>query len=161
MSRNHPQFDALGIGQADLTERVAEAMRSVSRAYVETVVATLAQHGFAGLTAATISLLAMVPAEGARAVDLGRSTGRTKQAAGKLIGELQINGYVTRVADPHDRRGFLVQATERGTAALACGAQVKDQLAGRAVDVLGAEALERLHRDLAALEDVFRDQVMR
>ena len=82
-------------------------------------------------------------------------------AAGKLIGELQINGYVTRVADPHDRRGFLVQATERGTAALACGAQVKDQLAGRAVDVLGAEALERLHRDLAALEDVFRDQVMR
>jgi hypothetical protein len=34
-------------------------------------------------------------------------------------------------------------------------------MAGRAVEVIGAEALERLHRDLAALEEAFRDQLAR
>lgn len=154
-------IDALGIGAAGLTERVAEAMRNVSRAYLETVVATLARRGFGGLTVASVSLLARLPGTGMRAVDLARATGRTKQAAGKLIGELEANGYVTRAPDPDDRRGFLVRASGRGQDALSLGAQVKDELAGRAVEVIGAEALERLHRDLAALQEVFRDAAAR
>ncbi|MFO6448189.1 MarR family winged helix-turn-helix transcriptional regulator [Erythrobacter sp. NE805] len=149
--------DALGLAQAGLTERVAEAMRSVARAYVETIVAALAARGFEALTAATVTLLAKLPDRGITAADLARATGRTKQAAGKLIAELEQNGYVVRAPDPDDRRGFLIRASERGREALAIGAEVKDQLADRAAGVLGAKSLERLHRDLAALEAAFRD----
>lgn len=146
--------DVLGIAHANLTERLADAMRAVSRAYVSAVVTGLAEQGFSGLTAATLSILGRAPVSGIQTVALARATGRTKQATGKLIDELEAAGYIERTEDPEDRRGRLVRPTARGSAALALGAQIKARLSDRAFDVLGAEAMERLYGDLAALEGV-------
>lgn len=151
--------DALGIGHADLTDRVADAMRNVSRSYVESVVAALGHQGFAHLTVASLTLLVRLPERGIKVADLARGTGRTKQAAGKLIADLEQSGYVVRSPDPDDGRGFLVRPTEFGRKALSHGAAIKDDLAGRAIRVLGAEALERLYADLATLEDAFKDSL--
>lgn len=148
--------DALGLGHADLTERVADAMRGVSRAYVDTVVATLALKEFENLTVATVTLLARLPEHGIKVAALARATGRTKQAAGKLMADLELHGYVARTPDPDDGRGFLVCPTERGRSALSHGAAIKDGLAGRAVEVLGVDALERLYSDLTTLESAFK-----
>lgn len=156
-SRADELGDVLGFGHADLTERVADAMRSVSRAYVEIVVATLGRYGFDNLTVATATLLASLPERGIKVADLARVTGRTKQAAGKLIADLEENGYVTRIPDADDGRSFLVHPTVKGQEVLLRGAAIKDSLAVRAVEALGPQALQRLYRDLATLEVTFTE----
>ncbi|MEJ6399562.1 MarR family winged helix-turn-helix transcriptional regulator [Yoonia sp. 208BN28-4] len=150
--------DALGLDQADLTERAAEAMRGASRAYVAAIVSTLAESGFDGLTPASITLLARLPEGGAQTVALARASRRTKQATGKLVAELEANGYVKRVRDPADGRGMLVMPTRRGMDALKIGADAKVELAERTVSALGADELTRLYADLGRLENVFRDK---
>lgn len=162
---NHPkhkkdaQNDALGLAQADLTERVADAMRAVSRAYVMALIQALEKEGYDGLTPASISLLAKLPEQGVQTVVLANQTGRSKQATGKLVAELEANGYVERIPDPTDRRGRLVRLTKQGDAALANGVGIKEALSAHAVEALGPDALARLYADLASLEAVFADQV--
>lgn len=151
-SETQPNTDALGIVEADLTERVADAMRKASRAYVATLLQALAAKGYDGLTPASLSLLARVPSTGARTVDLARETGRTKQATGKIVMELEAHGYVQRGPDPADGRAQLVRQTDRSSAALAEGVNVKADLSKKAGAVLSAEALVRLYGDLSRLE---------
>ena len=153
-SNGTPGNDALGLAHAELTERLADAMRAGSRAYVAAVVRALEAGGFGGLTPATLTILTRLEPEGVQTVTLARGTGRTKQATGKLVEELETNGYVERVPDPGDRRGRLVRATAKGAEALALGARVKGELAQRAYADMGTDAMERLYADLEALERV-------
>jgi DNA-binding MarR family transcriptional regulator len=144
--------DALGIVEADLTERLADAMRRASRTYISTLIEALAAKGHDGLTPASLSLLARVPISGAQTAELARETGRTKQATGKIVAELEARGYARRGADPSDGRAQLVHRTDRGVAALADGAKVKAELSKSAGAALSAEVLERLYADLSRLE---------
>lgn len=150
--------DALGLAQADLTERVAVAMQSASRAYVAALLQALEAQGFDGLTPASVALLAWLPEEGAQTADLGRRTRRTKQATGRLVAELEARGYAERAADPDDRRASLVRPTARARAALAVGARVKGDLGAKAAAALGPEALARLYHDLERLEAVLDER---
>ena len=154
-----PNEDALGLNQADLLERVSDVMRDVSRTYVSAIVADLEQRGFTELTPASVSLLARLTPNGSQTVDLARQTRRTKQATGKLVQELENQGYVERAPDPSDGRAQLVRPTDKGKKALAAGAGVRKKLAEDAMTVFGSEALERLHDDLTLLEDIFKDKV--
>ena len=151
-SEQQSSTDVLGIVEADLTERVANAMRRASRAYVATLVQALAARGHDGLTPASLSLLARVPNTGATTADLARETARTKQATGKIVAELEANGYVRRGRDPSDGRALLVRRTDRGAAAMAEGANVKAELSRSAGAALSPDALERLYADLSRLE---------
>ncbi len=141
----------LGIAEAELTERVADAMKAASRSYVEALVRDLASAGFKGLTPSTAALLGWIPAEGVQAALLAQMTGRSKQAVAKLIAELEQGGYVRRMMDPSDRRGQLVLLTDHGDSVVEEGARIKARLAEEAVGLLGAKNLERLHNDLNAL----------
>lgn len=154
-----PNDDVLGLAQADLLERVAEVMRSVSRAYVAAIVDDLGRKGFTKLTPASVSLLARLTLSGSQTVDLARQTRRTKQATGKLVAELENQGYAERVPDPNDGRAQLVRTTDKGREALAAGIDVRKTLAERAMTVFGPEALERLCGDLTLLEDIFKEKV--
>ncbi len=146
--------DVLGFGEADLTERVAEAMKQASRAYVTAILLALSAEGFTALTPATLSLLSRLPEGGVQSAVIARATGRTKQATSKLVSELESAGYVERIADPNDRRGLLVKLTARGRAAMAVGLKAKAGLSGRAGDALGVERLTQLQVDLEALGHV-------
>lgn len=153
-----PRPDALGLAQADLTERVAGAMQAVSRAYVAALVQALAEQGFDGLTPASVTLLARLPEGGAQTAVLARETHRTKQATGKVVAELEARGYADRVPDPSDGRAQLVRATDKGRAALAAGVGVKSALAKRTASVMGEADLQRLYADLARLEEAFQTE---
>jgi len=143
--------DALGLAEVELTERVADAMRAASKAYLQAIVDGLAVHGMPGLTPATMSLLAQLGPEGATTSALARQKGRTKQATGKLVADLEAKGYVTRRPDPGDRRGQIIMLTDAGVSALDKGADMKSELTRIATDALGSGALKQLHVDLGKL----------
>lgn len=86
--------------------------------------------------------------QGTTAVDLGRTLGVTKQAAGKTIETLERIGYVERTRDPADTRRKIVRLTPYGMDALARSAAIFDDLRARWAAELGEDRLRALEEDL-------------
>jgi DNA-binding MarR family transcriptional regulator len=95
---------------------------------------------------------------GTTAVELGRTLGVSKQAAGKTIETLERTGYVERAVDPADTRRKLVRLTPRGIDALGRSARIFDTLRRRWADELGEDRLRALEADLRKVTpaDLFR-----
>lgn len=79
--------------------------------------------------------------EGTTAVELGRRLGVSKQAAGKLVDNLERLGYVERAADPSDARRKLVRLTAHGWDALHRSAMLFDAVRKRWADELGPDRM--------------------
>ena len=85
---------------------------------------------------------------GTTAVDLGRTLGVSKQAAGKTIDTLERIGYVQRTVDPDDTRRKVVRLTPYGVDALVRSARIFDDLRERWAAELGEERVQALVSDL-------------
>ncbi|GLX07117.1 MarR family winged helix-turn-helix transcriptional regulator [Microbispora sp. NBRC 16548] len=106
-------------------------------------------HGF---------VMQAIGTEGTTAVELGRTLGVSKQAAGKTIETLERLGYVERARDPRDTRRKIVRLTPWGVDVLARSARIFDDLRARWAAVIGDERLRDLEADLRKVtpQDVFR-----
>ncbi|GAB3892645.1 MarR family winged helix-turn-helix transcriptional regulator [Microbispora bryophytorum] len=106
-------------------------------------------HGF---------VMQAIGTEGTTAVDLGRTLGVSKQAAGKTIETLERLGYVERARDSRDTRRKIVRLTPSGVDVLARSARIFDDLRARWAAVIGDERLRDLEADLRKVtpQDVFR-----
>jgi DNA-binding MarR family transcriptional regulator len=91
--------------------------------------------------------------QGIKSSELAQVLGMTKQAAQKMIDLLENYGYVTREAHPEDRRGKLVQLTQRGRDSLAESGAILRKLEKRWAEVIGQEQLEALRADLQKVID--------
>lgn len=83
---------------------------------------------------------------------LGRRMSVTKQAAADTITTLESRGYITRDADPADRRRIKLEVTDHGLALLREGEQVFDTLRAAWETQVGPERV-------AELEDTLRQLV--
>jgi DNA-binding MarR family transcriptional regulator len=95
---------------------------------------------------------------GTTAVELGRTLGVSKQAAGKTIDTLERIGYVERTLDPSDTRRKIVRLTPFGIDALVRSEQIFESLRQRWAAELGEERLNALVTDLRKVTpwDMFR-----
>jgi DNA-binding MarR family transcriptional regulator len=91
---------------------------------------------------------------GTTAVELGRTLGVTKQAAGKTIETLERIGYVQRAPDPDDTRRKVVRLTPYGLDALNRSARIFDDLRANWAAELGADRLQALESDLRKMTPV-------
>ncbi|TDB96995.1 MarR family winged helix-turn-helix transcriptional regulator [Actinomadura sp. 7K534] len=85
---------------------------------------------------------------GTTAVELGRSLGVTKQAAGKMVESLERMGYVERTADPADARRKIVRLTARGADCLDRSARIFERIRADWVRRLGADRVRAMEHDL-------------
>ncbi|WP_219467631.1 MarR family winged helix-turn-helix transcriptional regulator [Nonomuraea rhizosphaerae] len=106
-------------------------------------------HGF---------VMQAIGGHGTTAVELGRTLGVSKQAAGKTIDTLERIGYVERTVDPQDTRRKLVRLTPYGMDALVRSGQIFESLRQRWAAELGEERLDALVTDLRRMTppDMFR-----
>ncbi|XVQ89011.1 MarR family winged helix-turn-helix transcriptional regulator [Microbispora siamensis] len=106
-------------------------------------------HGF---------VMQAIGTEGTTAVELGRTLGVSKQAAGKTIETLERLGYVERARDPRDTRRKIVRLTPSGVDVLVRSARIFDDLRTRWAAVIGDDRLRALEADLRKVtpQDVFR-----
>jgi DNA-binding MarR family transcriptional regulator len=102
----------------DLTRLLLEARRSIA----DELAAELTDRGYDDLRPGHAAVfLAIDRRTGSRLVDMAADARVTKQAMMASIDELELRGYVRRVADPTDTRAKLVRLTARGrTAAAQC-----------------------------------------
>lgn len=89
--------------------------------------------------------------DGIRLTRLAELAGITKQSAGEIVDDLTKRGYVSRVADPADKRAKLIRLTDKGREAQATGFALFADVERRWIDRYGADRWS-LMRDL--LEEI-------
>ena len=117
----------------DLTRLLREARRAMA----DELATELTERGYDDLRPGHAAVfLAIDRRIGSRLVDMAAEARVTKQAMMASIDELELRGYVRRVADPSDTRAKLVRLTAKGrTAAAQCR---------RAVTAVDQQARRRL-----------------
>ncbi|MDQ2907042.1 MAG: MarR family transcriptional regulator [Chloroflexota bacterium] len=75
------------------------------------------------------TLLSHLDVNGTQATVLAECAGITKQAAGRVIADLEREGYVQRLPDPTDQRASMIVFTDAGRQFLVDAYQVKKEYA--------------------------------
>ncbi|WP_431913635.1 MarR family winged helix-turn-helix transcriptional regulator [Nonomuraea jabiensis] len=118
------------------------------RMLIDELHAELARQGHPDIRPMHGFVMQAIGPYGTTAVELGRTLGVSKQAAGKTIDTLERIGYVERTADPHDTRRKIVRLTPYGIDALERSARIFDTLRARWAAELGEDRLQALESDL-------------
>jgi DNA-binding MarR family transcriptional regulator len=95
--------------------------------------------------------------EGSRLTDLAERSGLTKQAVGEVIPELEQLGYVTREADPRDRRAKLIKLTPKGRDACLTGRRLFAEIEREWAEQLGEELLAGLREAAERIAEAERE----
>jgi DNA-binding MarR family transcriptional regulator len=74
--------------------------------------------GFSAIAPSFHPVFENLDPDGTRLTELAARAGMTHQSMGELVAKLEKLGYVTRTADPGDRRARLVRLTPQGQAML-------------------------------------------
>ncbi|MEU7898178.1 MarR family winged helix-turn-helix transcriptional regulator [Nonomuraea sp. NPDC049152] len=128
------------------------------RAIIDELHAELARQGHPDLRPMHGFVMQAVGQSGTTAVELGRTLGVSKQAAGKTIETLERLGYVERSVDPYDTRRKIVRLTPRGIDSLIRSARIFDDIRNRWAARLGKDRLRAMESDLRQVTppDFFR-----
>ncbi|WP_239114654.1 MarR family winged helix-turn-helix transcriptional regulator [Planotetraspora kaengkrachanensis] len=111
----------------------------LGRAVQDELFSRLAEQGHPHVQPRHGTVLAVLPASGARATELAQLSGQHKQIVGVIVDELERLGYVRREADPADRRAKLVVPTETGLDEIGKGRAILAQIEQRHRGDLGDE----------------------
>lgn len=138
-------------------QHVGRLFLRASRSFAALATRKLKERGHEGLGMAHTSLLPHLDAEegGTRATELAERAGMTKQAAGRVVRDLERMGYVKRTTDPEDARATLVAFTDEGWRFLEDAYHVKREIEAGYAAVLGEERLGLLR---SALEDLLEHE---
>jgi DNA-binding MarR family transcriptional regulator len=121
------------------------------RVLVDDAILELAARGYEDVRPVHDFAMRAIAAGADNASELGRRLSVSKQAAAKTVAVLEECGYVARGADPLDARRKRLQVTALGFDVMREGEAIFDELRDRWKQKIGAEHLERLESDLAAL----------
>ena len=111
----------------------------------------LRERGHAGLGLEHTNMIAQLDLHGTRMTTLAERLGVTKQAIGKVVGELEAKGYVRREADLADRRAAVIGFTAEGWRFLQDAHEVKQEIEAEYGAVLGAQGMQELRQLLTQL----------
>ncbi|NYI04629.1 MarR family winged helix-turn-helix transcriptional regulator [Allostreptomyces psammosilenae] len=127
----------------------------LARALRDELFARLAEQGHPRVRPRHGTVLAVLPASGARATELAQWSGQHKQIVGVIVDELEELGYVRRESDPRDRRAKLVVPTANGLDGIDKARAILADIEQRHRAALGDDTYAVFR---TALEDVTRAQ---
>jgi len=138
-------------------QHVGRLFLRASRSFAALATRKLKERGHEGLGMAHTALLPHLDAEegGTRATELAERAGMTKQAAGRVVRDLERMGYVKRTTDPEDARATLVAFTDEGWRFLEDAYHVKREIEAEYAAVLGEERMGLLR---SVLEDLLEHE---
>lgn len=134
-----------------LFEHLGIRLHRAYEAWLHALVEEMNAAGHDWFTQGRATLIGHVPRDGCRQADLLGRTGWTKQALQQMLDGLERQDVLQRRVDPNDKRGRLVELTDKGWAALADADRIKRDLSARFERKLGPEALAQLENLLDAM----------
>jgi DNA-binding MarR family transcriptional regulator len=128
-------------------------LASALRRYGQRIRRDLAARGYGDLPTGGSWLIGALAAGPKNAVDLASELHWTKQAVSRLADLTVERGYLTRAADPHDRRRILLELTDSGrevAAIIATSVRVLTRELGRGLTPDQRELMRQTLADFAA-----------
>ena len=132
-------------------------LRAARTAYGSAIRTALAEVGCDDVPRNGSYVIGALAQGGASLSQIVQGLGVSKQAAGQLVDTLVIRGYVTRAADPADRRRLTLALTERGLGAAAAIRSAVWQVDADLDRRVGPEYVAHARATLAALIEASRD----
>lgn len=132
-------------------EHIGRLLLRAHRAFNERALRKLRQRGHTHLSMAHTTVLPHLDVNGTQATVLAERAGITKQAAGRVVADLEREGYVRRLPDPTDQRASIIVFTDAGRQYLVDAYQVKKEIEQEYTALLGAERMQQLRNTLQAL----------
>jgi DNA-binding MarR family transcriptional regulator len=130
----------------------------VLREYNRRLVSALHERGFSDFSPAFPQFLSNLDTEGTRIGVIATRAGVSRQAAGKLLNEIERAGYATRAEDPADSRAALVRFTPRGRRMLATVITLLEGFDRDFAAALGAAEYDRVRLGLFRIAEHFDPQ---
>jgi len=128
------------------------------RVYNRLLVARLQELGFGDFQPSFPQILSNLDTQGTRIGVLAGRAGISRQAVGKLLGQIERAGYAVRTAASEDARATVVRFTPRGRRLLETILQLVEQIEAEFAAVVGAVRFEVVSGALAAIADVIDPQ---
>ncbi|HEX5155919.1 MAG TPA: MarR family transcriptional regulator [Ktedonobacterales bacterium] len=133
------------------TRMIGALLRIPFQATVERVYQRLQEAGYTDLRPTHFAVLQQMRPEGLHVTELADLAQMTRQSMGALVGYLEERGYVERVADPHDKRAWLIRMTARGNVVEQLARAALAELEAEWANALGEKRFEALHGMLSDL----------
>lgn len=137
--------------QALRQQHIGRLLQQAYRAYNDQAITRLRERGHTGLSLAHTLLLSNLDLDGTRITILAERAGITKQSMGQLVEDLEQRGYITRQADPADRRATVVRFTRAGWQFLQDAYELKQEIEAEYQAILGADGFAQLRAALQQL----------
>lgn len=137
----------------ELPRYVGAMLRVVWQWVRDEMYAGVVAAGYDDLNAAHVALWRHPGLDGLRPSQLADHVGITKQSVNDLLGDLERQGYLRRVADPADGRARVIRLTSKGwrlAETIYCEARAA-QL--RIAEILGPRRYAQLHSSLELLTE--------
>jgi DNA-binding MarR family transcriptional regulator len=132
-------------------EHIGRLLLRAHRAFSEQALRKLRQRGHTRLSMVHTTLLPHLDVTGTQATVLAERAGITKQAAGRVIADLEREGYVQRLPNPTDQRASTIVFTDAGWQFLVDAYQVKREIEEEYTALLGAERMQQFRSILQEL----------
>lgn len=110
-----------------------------------------AARGYDGLKMSHAQVLPLIGPEGGRIHEIARVQRVSRQAISAVARELEGLGYLRRRSDPRDRRGVVLELTDRGEALIRDSVAEMGVLEDRFREILGARRMDHLQSVARAL----------
>ena len=124
----------------NMRQLLLRASRIVNRHVVE----GLQARGYSNLRSTHTTLLSNIDLAGGTVTEAAERAGITKQAMGRLAGELEDAGYITVRSDPTDARARVLQLTKSGMRLMLDSLEVMASLQRNYTELIGANGLAAL-----------------
>jgi DNA-binding MarR family transcriptional regulator len=137
------------------TRMIGALLRIPFQATVERVYQRLKEAGYTDLRPTHFAVLQQMRPEGLHVTELADLAQMTRQSMGALVGYLEERGYVERIADPSDRRAWLIRLTAQGYAVEEVARAALAELEAEWTSALGEKRFKTLYSTLRDLVAVF------
>ena len=132
-------------------EHIGRLLLLAYRVFIERALRKLRKLGHTRLSMVHTTLLPHLDVTGTQATVLAEHAGISKQAAGRIIADLEHEGYVQRLPDPTDQRASMIVFTDAGRQFLVDAYQVKKEIEEEYTTLLGAEHMQHFRSMLQEL----------
>jgi len=122
----------------------ARLLLDAFRAFENELLQILKKKGFNDITMGNFNILRHIDPEGIRLSNLASDAQLSKQAIGKMIGELEYKGYVELIPVESDGRGKLVRFSKKGTKLINIAVSVVSNMESHYQSMLGESDYEKL-----------------
>jgi len=135
-------------GSTSSSAHLGQLLHELASDFQQRTLAKCKLRGHVKIRGAHSAILGHMDTSGMCLTELAQRVGISQQATGKLIKDLERNGYASSHTDSRDKRSRIIRLSERGVALIQDIEEILEEVRREYRAVLGEEAMQTFERQL-------------